>query len=222
MPKIGKRSVTIYHKDMRRVFEFDMMYNGEHLFYGKIPNEFNDAFDHLSSEKLRELSAEKAYKRKFQKGEFSRIVHSNHEGTCESKMKELISLLMDSQIKKREVIVLFYDATDNCRYGDFEQNPEHPQIGLRMGLTYCVETTLGDKCVYNIYTEREAFGEKRVDRKEIRLTRGCVVIDDNPKNREFLENIYIKMSQLNNNLALFTKDKDSLLDLIESNQKLLG
>lgn len=224
MAKIGKRSVTIYHKEMKRTFEYEMLYNSDNLFHAMIPSEFNDTFDHLNETQLKELSAAKSYKRKFNAGPYTRIVHAVNEGSCEEAMKKFIEAVMDSEIKRRNVIVLFYNGKDQCNYGDHQYNGEHPQIGFQIGLTYCVETTLGDKKIYNLFREEKDFdGEKRTIRKEIRIIDyHTTIIDDTPKNREFLENIYSKLGWLNNQLKEFTKTEESLLGLIESNQKLLG
>ncbi len=225
MAKIGKRSVTIYHKEMKRTFEYEMLYNSDHLFHAVIPSEFNDAFDHLNETELKELSVKKWHKSKYNReSNYTRIVHAVNEGTCEAAMKKFIEAVMDSELKRRNVIVLFYNGKDECNYGDHQYNGEHPQIGFQIGLTYCVETTLGEKKVYNLFREEtDLDGEKRTIRKEIRIINyHTTIIDDTPKNREFLENIYAKLGWLNKQLKEFTKTEESLLGLIESNQKLLG
>jgi hypothetical protein len=218
MPKIKEVEIRVSGKSMNRYFKVVLMYNSDESFYAAIPSEFNELFDSMKEDELNKFGARRLYKNKNMTS-FSRIVSHTIEFGCIENMKQILSVFMDQTIVKRNVIILFYNPQQNTRYGGLIHNTEHPQIGLQMGLTYCVETLSGDKKSYNIYSKNALGNDTRT---EISLwNKSCVVIDDTLENRIFLETLYEALDKLNNKLADFTSTPEKLLNLISSGQKLL-
>ena len=220
MPKISQNQVTIYHSDLSKQFTIVVMYNSEFKFYSKIPSEFHDTVKHLSENQMKKLFMVSRSRK--HNSEFSPAVCADSEDDCIIKTKTAYKFLMTMSIEKRDVIIVFYENRDVCSYGDLEHNKEHPQIGLRFGLTYAVETTSGDKKVYNIYDKYEAFGEERIKRREIHIwNQHCTVIPDSPENRIFLESLYEALKGLNQKITSISESEPKLLEFINSNQKML-
>lgn len=227
MPKISNNDISVYHKDIRRNFKITVMYNQDHLFYAVIPSEFNEIINHLSGTECIELFIHKMYKAKnkniIKDATFTPIVTAGSEGECLSLMKKCLEQMVNKSIVQRKVIILFYNAKDNCNYNEHRYNDAHPQIGMQFGLTYAIETSVGESKVYSTYREWEAFGEKRVDRTELRLYDGAsTIIPDTPENRATLETLYNNLALLNSKIKDFTQTPETLLLFIESNIKLLN
>jgi hypothetical protein len=130
---------------------------------------------------------------------------------------------MDKAIVQRNVIILFFNPEYEVRYGNHKHNESHPQIGCQIGLTYAVESCVGDKKVYSLYKSHEAFGETKVQRTELSLwNKSVTIIDDTPANRAALESLYEAMNNLILKLKEFASSEEKLLGLIQSNIKLLG
>lgn len=225
MPKISRNDMTIHHADIKKYFEVEIMYNQENLFYAKIDPSFDELFDHATHAKLNEFKATRFYKSsryRLTNGPYSRIVKGDTESECLSNIRKFYEHFLTETIQKRDVIIVFYNPKDTTNYQQHKYNDAHPQIGMQFGLTYAVETTSGDKKVYNQYKTFDSFGEQIIQRTELSLwNKASVIIDDTPGNREFLEGLYKALFTLNEKLAQFTATPDDLLNLIANNQKLL-
>lgn len=222
MPKISKNSIRVHHKDIEKLFDVDIMYNQRYKFYAKIPDEFRDIVIHYSDNRLKELSLEKIYKGKYSSGDYSFAVCDSNEQDCLNKMKVCLKELIGESIEKRDVIIVFYDPRDITSFGHYKYNKKHPLIGYRFGLTYAVETKVGEDKVYSIYTEYESFGRKKTNRQEINLmNERCIVIPDTHENREVLEALYSKMVELKDKLKEFTNTPEDMLQFIASGIKML-
>lgn len=227
MPKISNNHMSIYHKDIKKNYTIVVMYNQEYTFYAVIPPEFKEIVHHLSDTERKDLFIHKKYASKrgshIVDAAYDAIISATTEGDCLSRMRKCIESLMDKAIQQCKVIILFYNPKDTMNYNEHKYNDQHPQIGLQMGLTYAVETSVGDKKVYSLYREYEAFGEKHVDRKELNLwNKAATIIPDTPENREALEYLYNALKLLNEKLTSFTATPEKLLEFIQSNVKLLN
>lgn len=220
MPKISNNRVKLFHKDIEEYVDIVINYNGDDKFYANFPNDFSDIIHHMDESEMAVIGAKYSYS-KANRGKW--IISEEKEGDCLHKMKKALTSLLDKRIEKRDVIILFYKHDKTCRYNTHEYNQIHPQIGIQIGLTYAVETSIGDKKVYSVYREYEIFNEKRTERKEITLwNEAATIIPDTPQNREYLEYLYSGFKELNEKMTKFTESSDSLMALIASNQKMLG
>lgn len=227
MPKISNHRIQVLHKDIKEWYDITVMYNQEFKFYGVIPDVFNLIVKHLSKDEMDKLNITK----RFAKGsrsnsvndDFDAIVYSTTEKECVQLLKDALLVLVGKKIVKTNVIIVFFNPKDNCQYGEMQYNKEHPQIGMQFGLTYAVETSVGDKKVYSVYTEYETFGRKEVVRKEISLwNSSTTIIPDTKESRITLEEIYNAIHLLNTKLKEFTSTPEKLLGLIDSKIKLLN
>lgn len=225
MPKISNNSLPIHHKDIKRTFDIVIMYNQEYGFYAEIPSEFHEIVNHLSHEDCQLLFISKKYAKKHSMdNKYTSIITSPMEGQCLGRMKDCILKLMDKAITQRDVIIVFFNPKDLTTYNNHVHNLEHPQIGMQFGLTYAVETSVGEEKVYSIYPEG-GYVESciRKERKEISLyDKASTIIPDTPQNRETLEKLYTAFVVLNERLKEFTSSPEKLLKMISSNTKLLG
>lgn len=226
MPKISTNEINIYHDDIKKALTIVVMYNQKFHFYAEIPNEFYSVVHHLPEDKLTELSIRIMHESKrwhSVNDPHKKIIVGDSESECLVKMKKCLEFLVDKSVQKRDVIILFYNPKDITNYNEHLMNNEHPMIGLQYGLTYAVETSVGDKKVYSIYTEYEAFGRKNTNRRELSLwNKSSVIIPDTPHNRETLEQLYHALIALNEKLKSFTSTPEKLLEFIQSNIKLLN
>ena len=226
MPKISKHKIRIDNDTYRKMYDVEVYYNQEHGFYVVMPPELNDAFDLLSDSERKLYHAFKNYKsnRDCRNGIYKRCVGSTTEDTAVSNAKILIEKLVTSEVKQRNVILVFYKS-DTAQYGDHQYNKEHDAIGLQLGLTYCTETKVGEETNYYIYEERDGVFEDKVykTKRKISIWRnGVTIIDDTKENRVFVESLYKAFQGLIAKLDKFTESKESFLKLISSRQKLLS
>lgn len=217
MPKISSNnSVRIQVDNNTKHFGVDVHYNKDFWFYARIPDELLEPLKHVSEPKEYHV----AYSTKSGK-----VVTGNTESECLDRVKTLFKALLNSQITHRNVIILFVDGPGRLR-GAYESNynDKHQKIELNVAMVYAEESVvLGGQPNYNKVTHHYFGSEKQVRKSSISIGRSrCVVIDDTSENRDFLESLYGKLSQLNETLQNFTKDNESLLGLISSNQRLLG
>lgn len=227
MPKISNNPMSIYHKDIKKDYTIVVMYNQDYAFYAVIPPEFNDIVHHLSEPECKELFIQKKYttKRGYRdaNAKYDPVIAAPSEGECLSRMKKCLESFVDKSVQQRKVIILFYNPKDTTNYNEHKYNEHHPQIGMQMGLTYATETSVGDKKVYSLYREYEAFGRTNADRKELNLwNKAATIIPDTPENRETLEYLYNALKLLNDKLASFTSTPEKLLEFIQSKVKLLN
>jgi hypothetical protein len=222
MPKISTNQIQLYHKDIKKNYDIVINYNQKVHFYTIIPDEFKEVVHHLDDELKDGYFITKLLKRKYDESTYSYVINASSESDCLERTKVCLRALTDKIIEKRNVIIVFYEPNDNMRYNNHLHNDEHPQIGLKFGLTYAVETSVGDKKVYSLYSKYEAFGKMNTDRKELNLwNKASTIIPDTPENRVMLEQLYSNLDKLNKKLTEFTSTPDKMLEFISSNIKML-
>lgn len=222
MPKISKNNIEIRTSDINKYYDVVVHYNQSNLFYSEIPHEFSEIVNHLEDKELTDLFM---YKEKIKGTSPSRyrfIITAGTETECLTKVKECLSVLVPKNIKKRNVIILDCNTLNS----GFLTNPpqtDFPKANLSLELIYAVETFLDNKKVYSQYRTYDAFGEQRVQRKELHFGRANItIIDDTPENRAALENIYNAFILLRKKLSEYTQSPEKLMELINSNIKLLN
>jgi len=222
MPKIRTETIHVQHKDIRRTFQLNLMYNGTDKFNIVIPEEYHEIINHLEDKELEANSVSCKAKSKTSR-EPIYFTHAETEEECLQRTKKFLHILTDKEIVQRNVILVFYNQNNVGHYGTLRHNKEHPQIGMKYGLTYAVETSVADKKVYSLYIEKQRMdGTTWQDRLEISLWNELVtVIPDTPENRKVLEDIYNAFINLNEKMKTFTKNSDSMLEFIQSKVKML-
>jgi hypothetical protein len=229
MPKISKNNITIYNEHLKKDFEVVVMYNQKHLFYAEIPEEFKDIVHHFDKSEMEKFHITKDFGGGIQKrissginAKYKAIVIAGTEGECLKNIKQVLSYCVGKSVQMRPVIILFYQSDKHTMYNEHHLNNEHPIVHMEMGLTYCTETSVGDKKVYSIYTERDVFGKKEMSRRELSLWgRAATIIPDTPENRETLETLYFALQGLRDKIKSFTSTPEKLIEFIESKQNLL-
>jgi len=224
MGKVGTKIIETYQKDIQKEFRVNLMYNSRLKFHIEIPIEFEEVVLHISRADLMSMGIENILVSKAEK-KYKHYVVAETESQCMEQTKKCLEYMIDKSIIQRDVIIVFYNPKDNVQYGNIVHNAEHPQIGLQFGLTYAVETSVGENNkVYSIYP-KEGWRNGCIlqNRKELNLWgKICTVIPDTLENRMTLEQLYNAFMQLNKKLTEFTKTPDALLDFIQSNVKLLN
>lgn len=222
MPKISTNKERLTIDGLSTLVDIVIMYNQHHRFYTVIPDKYKDTCNCLTQDQLSEFSLEQEYKSKTRgligNGEYKWIITDNNEHDCLLKAKKCLKHLICNEAQNEDVIILFYNGNAITTYNNHRYNTEHPQIGIQFGLTYAIKTHLGgDKAIY--YQRTGIDGKNRV---ELNLwNKSATIIPDTPENRAVLENLYEKMKNLNEQLKGFTKTPEDLLNLINSNIKLL-
>jgi hypothetical protein len=226
MPKISTNETKICHKDIDVRLKIVIMYNQKWSFYSIIPEEYKDAIQLLSKDDKKENKLREMYLGKFPKhGEEPKyIVHAENEYDCLNQAQAVIKVLLTNVVKKRDVIIVFYNPKNRSNYNNHLYNKEHDQIGLQFGLTYAVESSVEDKKVYSMYTEVYSHTkEKEYKRDELSLwNESATIIDDTPKNREMLEALYTSLHTINTKLTEFMKSPDALAEFIKVGMKALA
>jgi len=223
MPKISKYSFRSSSTDIAKYFELDIQYATPY-FYIDIPKEFMEAFKLFSEEQLNSCNGV-LYLKKGHYGESMRSgkVSASSEKEVKENLDKAFKLLQDNSVKKTDVIVItFEDELHSGHYPSSTYNDQHQIIGMKLGLKYCTKVELGDKLVYNSYKQQNWKGEDEIVRTEISVDDKDVIILDTPENRDFLENVYNKFHTLIVKIGDHLNSPDAVLNLIQSNQKLLG
>lgn len=222
MARVGHLNITVYGEHINKEFKLALNFNQEHDFHVFLPDELNDSFKHI--EDLNKYSARFHYKNRHETSagkNWKAMVYGKTESECLASAKEILNYLAGASIKQRNVIIVFYKSDDTCKYNDHRYNNEHPQIGIKFGLTYAVETTLGEKKIYSQYREVDFPSGQKIDRKELSLwNSAATIIDDTDANREMLERIYTAFVGLREKLNKITETPQALLKFIESNGNL--
>lgn len=225
MPKIRKQTISVRHGEVSKNFDLTTMYDQEDAFYIELPIEFKSLIHHTENSELDGLQISKKYRSKYGRYDadmdsYKAIVSANNEQECLSKAKAAIKHFMDKIIAKRNVIIVFYYPKASSSYNRHYYNPQYDQIGIQFGLTYAVESSVGDKKVYSMYRTSENNPEHM---RELSLWGdNSTIIDDTEENRRFLEQLYDALKALNEKISSFTKNEESLINMISSGVKLLS
>lgn len=230
MPKIRTVKVTARWETETRDFEINVMYNSKCGFYIEVPEPLIPVSEFLTDEEIKKYSVS------YVRGQTVSINCKNSGFPCVlcdlendalDKAKWLFTHLAKNSIKLRDVIIVhFDDKGEDSRFSNNETNTDHPKQGFTYGLCYCTEERVGETggCKYYKYIHESAKPSVKEHnyKRELRLYNNFIIIDDTPENRELLEHTYRLYSELKEKLKSFLTDKDLLLTLIASNQKLIA
>lgn len=234
MPKISKKTLKVVANGLAFYQDIDIMYNGDHGFYAVVPEEYKAAFDLLYED---DRKVKKFFLSMASKG-FSltkRIIAGSSEADLIERLKAFFEYCKTESATSRPVICVFFKAEKEERQDSDLKDLKFDDLEMSFGFCYAMEESLGGaKPHYNIvYKEKRRHWMSDDEKNDLRLMRQEVsfpynwnkndrlILDDTPENRAFLEELYRAYSTLRTKLAGFMKSKKSLLELIESKQKLL-
>lgn len=220
MPKVKSESIRVRTDKTDIRFDVSIFYLESIGFYIPIPGDYKDKYGLLSDELKRGLKAlDNPYNRR---GNLGPIV----AGESLSDVSKLFQTLMIELVKLssvvRKVILVWYNGT----FEESDFGGKIKPIVTSFEFVYCEEiTTEGQKPKYYSSREYTAFGEQRIDKTEVHLTKGfscfsgyghkdATVIDDTPENRAFLENIYKTFGALNTALTKVLGSPKNLLEAV--------
>lgn len=229
MPKVSKYGVRVSTPDMDKYLEFDVIYNSNDLFFIKVPSSYMEVFKLLSEEELKSCNS-RLYLKKGHYGEENRSgkVCGKTEDEVKLNCSALFKLLNDKSVIKTDVIIVNFKKDSSDRHYSHKSsyfNDEHQKIGMSIGLKYCTKVQLGDKVTYNTYQPGYVFREgdaPYITRTEVFIDSEDVIIPDTAQNRIFLESMYIKFKSLVETIESHLSTPEAIVNLIESNQKLLA
>lgn len=228
MPKIKNVIVSAWWESEKRDFDVVLMYTSNVGFYIEIPEELQPVANFLNDNLIEKYCISYIRGRSISincKQNNNAVTVSDSEKDCLSIAQSLFTYLCRNSIKYKDVIVVYFD--DKLAKYNSGTNKEHPKDGFTYGLCYCIEEKVGDTGeakYYQYITTPADYHFKESTRKiEVSLYgNNYIVIDDIPQNRELLEHTYRLYIELKNKLKTFLGDKEQLLTLIASNQKLIA
>lgn len=225
MPKIStNNSIKIETEKFKMSEQVDVHYNKEVHFYIQIPDKYSVQFDSIESIpytcKIGKFFGQGNDPRK-------KVVHGASEKEVLERAKEVFIKLASTSMEERNVIVVQLEThgiDDLSRKRNWYGDIDRPNIGLELQMTYATEVSvLGQKPKYYKYANNYRFGEDVVDRHEVNDGwRKNPVIPDTPENRQFLENIHEALIKLTTTMKEYTETPEKILEMINSNQKLIG
>ncbi len=218
MAKISTNNeIHIRAKSVEKIFLVGVYYNKDMKFFAQVPPEFFDHFNQLDEEKRKEFNAAQSSLHTWNIDKVKHTIKGATEEECLINMENFITYAIDMIAIKRKVIVLSYVGSKIDNRSARKNNPEHPHLELGISLLYCTEVSTGAN--NNTYC---IFDENGGRRQDLDVRKDVTVIDDTEQNRKFVEDVYTKLDILNSALIKFTKTPEVLMQLIASNQKLLG
>jgi hypothetical protein len=224
MPTISNNSVRVWNKEIDKTYDIVIKYNQKHHFYTNIPESFKEIVHHLTDDEREKMFIQELVKGPYGSNEYEQIISGETESECLGRIKDCLTVVVDKALVQKKVIIVFYDGADTVTYNNHRYNNEHPQIGLKFGLTYAIETSVGDKKVYSTYTTRRGIIDDKeiVERHELSLwNKAATIIPDTEENRNALELLYTNLNILNEKMKEFTSTPVRMLEFIATNVKML-
>lgn len=121
----------------------------------------------------------------------------------------------------KNVIIVWCKGKSSEKTDKYERNqgnPESKELEQKFKFILAVETKTG--AGKPVYTWQNTTWSNTISMSY--YNENPIIIDDTPENRIFLEDVYTKFDSLIINLQKFFENSDTVLQLIASNQKLLG
>lgn len=223
MPKISNKTITIYKENGGSSYDVNVMYLSKVGFYIPVPEPLLPAFALLSEEQHSQ------YKTCFNKLSSAReknaIVIAESEKAVIEYAQTAFNFLAKLSIIERPVIVVYFSES-KVRSVGHESNEGYEKQGFEYGLCYCIEVKVSQegKPRYEKRTLiQPLLGKSYEVKTELNLWgNGFIIIDDTQESRDVLEHTYKLYRELKLRLSSFLTDGDKLVELIASNQKLIG
>lgn len=220
MPHIKKSYVRAKSDNgVEAYHDINIKYDQRNGFYAEVPETYGARFDALSEDLRKKMHASAKQITNYEsKG---RIINGTGEEDVENNMRDLIKYFLDNNETTRNVIVVWLDrhhkdAEDRKTVNNF------PEIKLSIKFQYLEETRYGtDKAVYNL-RRGENFERIRDVEKGWRGSDRVMILDDTPVVRAFLEQIYGALGILITKIFSISNSEKSLLEFIDTKQKLLS
>lgn len=237
MPKIKTVSKFIDHGDTRTKVEYEVHYSTSNGFFAKLPKHFFANAELVSFEERVVKNIEFDYIRKYDpsRGIKTILVKADSEKQAEQKIEELLIEFLKSTTTRRPIIIVYFEGDNQTEYNrnfgsnrgytEREFNKDHQKIIINFALKYTTEVSIAGSPpkYYDFINYNDPFvtGKITEQRTEVFIKGDHIIIDDTPENRSSLENTYTLFMKLIGKLKEFLTDKDKLLGLIASGQKLL-
>lgn len=219
MAKISKQSIEFRVNGASKYYQIEINYVSKGaFFYANIPEEFSGVAVLLSDDQRREMNIVTNYKTRNAFDGGKDIVQAKTEADVIRFARSTFQQLADLQKETRPVIVVYFrEKSAFSSSNKPTTNKEHPEREVSLGLLYCLETRVaGGSPDYSIDGRRASL-PFRFDRGE-----GGLILDDTPETRIFLEHTHSMLTKLIDRMSEFFGNKESLLTLIASNQKLIA
>jgi len=215
MPKISKYHMYYRHKGVQKNTEVQVMYNQKFIFYVKVPDEMAKACRVIGRDKRDNLCIEEFNRKTSDSPETDYVICGGTESKCEENTRDAYAALSElSAVEKNVIIVLFENQTTT--FNRHSYNNEHPQLAIKFGLTYAVETEISGS---KEYTVEDSFKNRKI----LSLwNSGSTIIPDTEDNRESLELIYEALKTIHDRLEKFTESSEAMVKMIQNNVKLLA
>lgn len=219
MPKIRTYTVNYTITPNRHSLDVNIMYAVDRkIFYVIPPKDFNESIKTMPDdlkEKYNIISGNHI------KGVYGWVIANESESILTDSLAYIFHYCGNAIKTVRNVIIVWCKGTSSIeedKYSRYESNKEAKEIKQTFKFILAIETKIGiGKAVYTYqnvtYTNTISVGGYQEN---------PIVIDDTPENRLFLEDVYAKFDNLVINLAKFFESSETVLQLITSNQKLLG
>lgn len=219
MPKIRTIDVKYMADDNEHVMPVNMMYDtGMKIFYIVAPEAFKEAIRTMSDELKEQYHVNSG---QGLRGVHGWVISHESESVITNELRFLFHYCGNAIKKVRNVIVVWCKGQSNedtQNWNTVGSNKQRLELKQSFKFVYGVETKIGDGDA--VYTYQNITYSNTITVRG--YNESAVIIDDTPENRAFLENVYDKLDNLILNLQKFFDSPESVLQLIQSNQKLLG
>lgn len=215
MPKIRTYTVIYTVSPNRHSMDVNIMYDtGKKVFYVNIPDSFKDAINTMPADLKEKWNVNNAIGLR---GVYGYALIHSQEGELIDGLEDLFYYCGNAIKKIRNVIIVTCDSqssSDSIGSHHMGCNKERSKLKQEFSFILGIETKVGEG--KPIYTYQGVTYTNTIS------LNSSVVIDDTPTNRAFLEDVYGKFDTLIVNLKNFFESSETVLQLIATNQKLIG
>lgn len=217
MPKISKQSIEFRVNGVVKYYQIETNYVSKGaFFYADIPEVFSQVVGLLSDDQCREMKIGKIHKSRNAFDGHRNVIQANTEADVIRFARTTFQQLADLQKETRPVIIVYFRKSSPFQSSSKPTtNKEHPEREVSLGLLYCLETIVsGGKPDYSVDGRRASL--------PYRFEQDGLILEDTPETRIFLEHTHEMLTKLIDRMSEFFGNKESLLNLIASNQKLIA
>jgi hypothetical protein len=219
MPKIRTQEVFYTISPNKHKIEVNIMYDtNSKVFYVVPPKSFEDSINTMPDDLKEKYLISSAMDIR---GVYGWAIVHESEGVLLNNLPLLFNYCGNAIKAVRNVIIVWCKGNSSEKTDKYERNQgNHESKELKQNFKFilAVETKVGEGTP--VYTWQDVTWTNTINLNY--YDQNPIVIDDTPENRMFLHDIYSKFDSLIVNLAKFFATSDTVLQLIASNQKLIG